>query len=189
MLTVWRRLLLQPSEETYRDEYENAFAPLITAVFWVALGAFIGTGLRWLGTSTGLIPVQEAANDILFIRIISNPLLALVLSIPGFLITVGLQHLSAHLVGGSGSFSKFAYLYALIAFPFTVGTGLLNLIPIAGSCISALLGIYVLYLGYLAVKASYRLDAGRAVIVAIVIPVGLTFLYFLCIFAMVVGAN
>lgn len=90
------------------------------------------------------------------------PLAALIGSVAQFFIFSGLLALSAHLVGGRGSFKTQVYLFALSWVPLMVVSDSLELIPTAGALPAVLLRVYTLYLCVLALASTYGLRMARA---------------------------
>ena len=72
--------------------------------------------------------------------------------------------------GGQGSLGTFSYLSAGVWSPVSIITAVLGLIPLIGSCLGALVGIYGLVLSFFAIKTNYRLGDGRAIVV-LILPV------------------
>ncbi|MEI2776523.1 MAG: YIP1 family protein [Tetrasphaera sp.] len=105
--------------------------------------------------------------------------LANILWIPvWFLIGVGIYHLIAKLLGGTGEYGRLAYLSAAFNAPLGILMTLLSLIPLAG-CVTPLIGIYMLVLSYFAVKVEHQLSSGRAIMV-ILIPLLVVIVLAMC---------
>ena len=102
-----------------------------------------------------------------------------------FLIGVGIYHLIAKLLGGTGEYGRLAYLSAAFSAPLGIVTTLLSLIPLAG-CVTPLIGIYTLVLSYFAVKVEHQLSSGRAIMV-ILIPALVLIVLAMCFIFGIVG--
>lgn len=86
-------------------------------------------------------------------------------SIVGFLVAVMIYQLVAKILGGTGNFGKYAYLLAAIWVPLTVITALLGFIPLLGSCLTVIVGLYGVVLAYYATRVEHKLSSGRSIIV------------------------
>jgi hypothetical protein len=90
-------------------------------------------------------------------------------TIIGFFIDALLLYGLAKLFGGKGRTGKFgpdfllhAYLVVLVFTPSMILYDMVSMIPIAGSCIGLILGIYVLHLDYKVIQVSRLLDPSSA---------------------------
>jgi hypothetical protein len=73
--------------------------------------------------------------------------------------------------GGTGTQDEVFYTAALYTAPLLAVTGVVGAIPVLGCLfapVSLLLGLYQLYLGYLAARASMNLDQNKAIITVLV---------------------
>jgi hypothetical protein len=73
--------------------------------------------------------------------------------------------------GGTGTQDEVFYTTSLYTAPILAVTGVVGAIPIIGCLflpVSLVLGIYQLYLGYLAARASMNLDQNKAIITVVV---------------------
>jgi hypothetical protein len=84
-----------------------------------------------------------------------------------FYLSNGLNYLGAHVLGGTGEFGTQAYLMSLFVVPLGMVASLVSLVPLAGGCISFLVGIYVIFLNVRLNKAVHQLTTGRAIVAAI----------------------
>jgi hypothetical protein len=84
-----------------------------------------------------------------------------------FYLSNGLNYLGAHVLGGTGKFGTQAYLMSLFVVPLGMVASLVSLVPLAGGCISLLVGIYVIFLNVRLNKAVHQLTTGRAIVAAI----------------------
>ncbi|HIE24514.1 MAG TPA: YIP1 family protein [Anaerolineales bacterium] len=113
-----------------------------------------------------------------------------IISVLFFVISVALVQWVAKLFGGTGSFEKLFYTFAVIFLPVAVISGgltLLSAIPVVGLCFGVAslgLSIYSLVLHVLAVQAVNDLDTGKAV-GSVLLPGLVVFLFFCCCFFLI----
>mgnify|MGYP001347553080 CR=1 FL=1 len=88
-------------------------------------------------------------------------------AIVSFIIFAGLLQLVAKILGGTGSFGKYAYLLAAVYVPVTLVNSVLGLVPLLGGCIAFILWIYQLVLAYYATRVEHKLSSGRSIIVVL----------------------
>lgn len=89
---------------------------------------------------------------------------ASIVTVPiGFFIGMALLFVCAKIVGGTGSFLSQSYAAALYYVPIYGLAAVVQVVPVLGQIASALLGIYGLILGVMALAASQRLTIGRAI--------------------------
>ena len=125
-----------------------------------------------------------AAPSIGFGTVICGAPVGAIFAVLFFAIAVALIQWVAKLFGGTGSFDKLAYAFSAITVPVSVVSAvlaLIGIIPFIGiltGLISFGLGIYVLVLEVLAVKAVNGLDTGKAV-GSVLLP-GLVIFLFIC---------
>jgi hypothetical protein len=107
--------------------------------------------------------------------------LAFVLPIVGFYLFSFLVYTVGKSQGGTGSQEEVFYTNSLYAAPILAVTSAISAIPLL-NCLAApatlALGIYQLYLGYLATRSSMNLDQNKAIItlvVAILAQIAITF--------------
>lgn len=112
---------------------------------------------------------------------ILSGVLAFVTPVIGFYIFSFLVYTIGRNQGGTGTQDEVVYTNSLYAAPILGVTGAIGAIPILG-CIAApatlALGIYQLYLGYLAVRSSMNLDQNKAIVpmvLAIIAQIVITF--------------
>ncbi len=97
-----------------------------------------------------------------------------------FVISVGIQHLVASLLGSdrirlkpsgetrSGKFGRYAYLYATIGAPSAIAMALVSLVPFLICLAFFILSIYELVLSYSATRIEYGMPRGQAIFVILV---------------------
>jgi len=99
----------------------------------------------------------------------------------GFLIGQGVIYLIAKAVGGTGNFQEQAYVMSTFWAPLLI----VQHIPIIGAFIGFIAGLYSLYLTYLALQPTHRLDSSKALmVVGILLAIGLV----LAVCAFIFGA-
>ncbi len=190
---TWVRAITRPSEATYREIGWSTHASTGNAFLWYALAAFVqalctslaGGGaetdvLRLLGTGEQPTPMsfgERAAGAVCAVPF------AVVVSLLGFAVMLGLMHLIARAFGGRATFDQLAYVSAAIYAPaMFIGSVfvLLGAIPVVGLCFNVLvvaISLYALGLEIIAVKAVHVISWGGAVVAALLLPVGV----FLCV--------
>lgn len=129
--------------------------------------------------SAGAFDLETAQRIADLLNAIQSPLFAVVsalLAPLGLAITSGILYLCGRLLGGRGPYSAlfstegFASIPSALLVPFTVLFNLIGGVGASlGSCLSFLVGIWVLVLTALAIRESLNLSTGRA-IAALLIP-------------------
>jgi hypothetical protein len=207
IVDIWRNVLLRPSEEPFVEEKARPSGTLTTAIIWVFIAAVIAAVLGWIrsllfaGSMAGMESILGAAdlppevsaqlNQMFssgfgFAAMGAGTLWGIILAPVGFLIGVGITHLLARALGGTGTFDKMAYLMATFQVPITIANAVIAFIPVLGGCVAFLLSIYGLVLSYFAVKVNYELTSGKAIAV-VVIPILVVMLLAACVAFAVVG--
>ena len=206
---TWLKASTSPSDATFADLRQKPNANITTAVIWMAIYGAIAaiaglvSSLIFAGTVQGALPSvlqqldlspEEMAQAEQALRFLPGNVavgagfssLANILWVPvWFLIGVGIYHLIAKLLGGTGEYGRLAYLSAAFSAPLGIVTTLLSLIPLAG-CVTPLIGIYTLVLSYFAVKVEHQLSSGRAIMV-ILIPALVLIVLAMCFIFGIVG--
>ena len=206
---TWLKASTSPSDATFADLRQKPNANITTAVIWMAIYGAIAaiaglvSSLIFAGTVQGALPSvlqqldlspEEMAQAEQALRFLPGNVavgagfssLANILWVPvWFLIGVGIYHLIAKLLGGTGEYGRLAYLSAAFSAPLGIVATLLSLIPLAG-CVTPLIGIYTLVLSYFAVKVEHQLSSGRAIMV-ILIPALVLIVLAMCFIFGIVG--
>ena len=206
---TWLKASTSPSDATFADLRLKPNANITTAVIWMAIYGAIAaiaglvSSLIFAGTVQGALPSvlqqldlppAEMAQVEQALRFLPGNVavgagfssLANIIWVPvWFLIGVGIYHLIAKLLGGTGEYGRLAYLSAAFSAPLGIVTTLLSLIPLAG-CVTPLIGIYTLVLSYFAVKVEHQLSSGRAIMV-ILIPALVLIVLVMCFIFGIVG--
>ena len=206
---TWLKASTSPNDATFADLRQKPNANITTAMIWMliygAIAAVAGlvSSLIFAGTVQGALPSvlqqlnlspEEMAQVEQALRFLPGNVavgagfssLANIIWVPvWFLIGVGIYHLIAKLLGGTGEYGRLAYLSAAFSAPLGIVTTLLSLIPLAG-CVTPLIGIYTLVLSYFAVKVEHQLSSGRAIMV-ILIPALVLIVLAMCFIFGIVG--
>ena len=201
---TWVKVLSSPGEEVFVAEREKSSATLRTALVWVFLASVIAailgvlqslvfsSAMGSMGQIARLLPAElqggfEAMSQTGATGGTFGSLGLIIVGPIGFLIVVGILHVTASILGGRGQYGRYAYLSATFDAPLLIVSSLLGFVPIAGSCISLALPIYQFVLSYFAIKAEYGLSQGRA-IVAVVAPGLIALIVVGCLIVVIFGA-
>lgn len=198
-IDTWRRVLTQPGEEVFEQEKLDPNGTLTLGVIWMVIAGVIATifgviqAVLGMGAMTtalseaGLPPEMEQMLSPMMGSMLGGATFLSIITVPVFfLIGALIYHLLATVLGGSGDFGKFAYLFATFQAPLTMGAALLGVIPVLGGCLAILLSVYSYVLSYFAIKVNYGLTQGRALAV-ILIPLGVLLLLVVCVFIVVLA--
>ena len=192
MIQTWIRLFTGPNNSNFEEVSMNSEASMGTAILWRTVSIIIAAALGYVGSLMGLgnvqaqfeqmiasrgdIPpeMQQALSQVATLMTPANlgimTVLGIVFSLIGFILLCLLYHVIAKMFGGQGSLGTFSYLSAGVWSPVSIITAVLGLIPLIGSCLGALVGIYGLVLSFFSIKTNYRLGDGRAIVV-LILPV------------------
>lgn len=212
---TWLNVLTHPGEPVFEAERQRPEATLTTALVWMAIAAAVSgvvaliTGfmfrnsIRAAGGWQGIIgqlglpddftsQFSSAAVDAVVQTqttgaIISGALWAIIWSLGGFLIGVGILYLIARVLGGTGAYGRYAYLIATFGAPLSIVTSILGFIPAVGGCIALLLSIYGIILTYFATKVEHGMSQGKA-IATVLIPLVLLIVLTVCAVTVFAGA-
>jgi len=174
--SVWMSALTKPNEQTFAQLAKSSEAKSTTAFIWVFIGSLVSFFLSSLvqGAAMGQLMQQYGLNaqsggiGTRLITIICGAPITAVIAVIVFAIMVGIVQFLAKMFGGRGTFDQLAYVLAAISTPFSLISGVLGLlsaIPYIGLCFSIvtlLLGLYVLVLDVMAVKAVNEFGWGQA---------------------------
>lgn len=208
-IQTWLNVITRPGEPVFAEERQRPDANLSTALIWMAIAAVVSgviallqgwlfrAQLERMGGMSGMlsqfgIPQEQLDQLPSFMPFIGSPgvgfgaaFTVILSALIGFLILVGLFHLTARLLGGTGEFGRYAYLIAAFHAPLSVVTSLLGLVPLAGGCLGLLLIIYEVVLAYFATRVEHGLPQGKAIMV-VLIPIIVLMVLIGC-FAFLVG--
>ena len=184
MWQTWLKVTTSPNEATFEAERQKPSATLSTALIWMVIYAVIAAILGWIssmlfaGAMQSALPqalaqfdlpaetraqLQQVMTSGLFAGLGSANLSAIITIPLFFLISVGVFHLIAKLLGGIGEYGRFAYLNAAFTAPLGILSSLISLLPVVG-CVAIAIPIYEIFLAYLAVRTEHKLSSGRALI-------------------------
>lgn len=192
----WTSALFKPSVLTFERIANDPQASTMRAALWIFFSAlvslFISVPLSLVLNPNLVTQLQQAGGELgstltaaLGLMLCVVPFSA-ALSTFGMMISTALIQLTARLLGGQGTFEGTFNALAAITAPVTPVSALLGAIPLVGGCLALPLGLYVLVLDVIAVKASNRFGWGAA-IGAIVLP-GLVIGGLCCCAAFAIGS-
>ena len=145
MIQTWIRLFTGPNNSNFEEVSMNSEALMGTAILWRTVSIIIAAALGYVGSLMGLGNVQAQFEQMIASRGDIPPEMQQALS-------------------------QVATLMTPVWSPVSIITAVLGLIPLIGSCLGALVGIYGLVLSFFAIKTNYRLGDGRAIVV-LILPV------------------
>ncbi|MBW7881843.1 MAG: YIP1 family protein [Caldilineaceae bacterium] len=199
---TWLKVTTAPNDATFEAERQKPQATLTTALIWMLIAGVVAgvigflSSLVFASAMRGIVPEMLAQSELppearAQIQMLLNTgifgaagaaNLASIITVPlFFLIGVGIYHLIAKLLGGTGEFGRYAYLNAAYAAPLGILVTLLSLVPIV-NCLTIVVSIYQLVLAYFATKVEHQLTSGKAILV-ILIPILVVVLLLLCFMA------
>ena len=202
MFQTWMDAVTKPNEGTYAAIAGSPAAKASTAFLWVFIGSLIqsflgflvqGTAIRQLLQQQGWenqLPLQGTGFSVVGL-ICGAPIWAAI-TVVFFAIGTALIQWVAKMFGGRSTYDQMAYVFAAIAAPAAVVSGvfsLLGAIPFIGACfgiIAGLIGLYVLVLEIIATKSVNGFGYGQAA-GSVLIP-GAVFVLIVCCFATAIGA-
>ncbi len=174
---LWQAVLLKPNDVLAKEA--KAKVTLMDGLIGYVIAGIIG-GLISVISLTLFSSAALKSSPLL--GAMSNPLLllafGLVMGIISSFIMAGLVHLVSKMLGGKGAFTSLYYLLSVIAVPIAV-LNVVSIIPLLGSIISLVVGLYSLYLWVVAVSKLYGMSMMRsagAVIISVVVLLGVVFL-------------
>ncbi len=151
-------VLTRPSIHTF-EQYEKR-GGMRDALIYVGVAALVA-GL--VGFVFGLLGGISAA--------IAGLIIGLVTSLVGFLVFGFAIYFMGRQQGGTGTQDEVLYTTALYTAPLTAITGVINAVPVLNCLlipVTFAIGIYQIYLGYLATRSSMNLDQTKAIITVVV---------------------
>jgi len=192
MIEVWQGVLTKP-KETFASEKPRA--SLGEGIKHYVVASLIGWFIAWVFI-TFLAPVvypQAAALQALLKAFSDISLLALpfnlILGTIVYLAVVGLMHVIAKVLGGTGSYEQMFYLMAITGAALTVVGAFLRVILAvlvqlgpAVFIISLLFGLYALYVLVQAIKVAHSFSALRALAVVLLPAIIIILLFILFAF-------
>lgn len=183
-------VLTRPSVSTFEEHEKNNLTwALIYSVIAGVINA-IFTGIRAaLFPATvaveGLDPeIAAQLGQASGAGIIGGVFGALIFTPIALLISWGIVYGLGRAFGGTGQFGELAWDLALFGAPLTAIGSVLNLIPILGGIATFALGIYNLYLSYLAIQSGMNLPSNKALYVILILAA-----IFLVLFCSIFGVT
>ncbi len=180
------KILSRPSALSFIEEQGKANWGMVwTQILIIGLiGTIIGLLSLALhaaaAASFGGSSVGVAYTLVSSIFIGAGSVYAIITTIIGFFVVVGIQYLLAKAFGGNGTFVQQGYDYLLFNTPIAVISVVLGLIPILGGIIGFALWIYGLVLNVFSIMASHRLSGGKATWVVLIPILAIILLGLLC---------
>lgn len=147
-------VLSQPSPATM-ERFERR-GGLTQAFTYVALAAVVSAVISAL---FALMPWHSGLG--FFGQFVTN-----LISIPvSFLVFTGAVYLiGKNLFKGTGTYPEVAYTFALFYVPLSIVSTIIGVIPVLGWLVSFLIGLVMIYFGYMAVQSSMNIrDTAQAV--------------------------
>ena len=203
LIETWMAAVTKPNEGTFARIVAQPGATTGKAFLWLFVASLITTFFSLIvqAVSAGgqmemfrrMLPPElarelpAATPSFGFGTVICGAPLGAIFTVLGYAIGIALIQWVAKLFGGTGTFEKLAYAFSSIAVPVSVVSAilaLLGIIPFVGiltGLIGFALGIYVIVLEVLAVKAVNGLETGKAV-GAVLLPGLVIFLLVCCCF-------
>lgn len=161
---VWNKAVFSPDQETYRALLSDPRAFPGRAYFWIAAVTTV-VYLLQIASQSGwfahdiVSPQGEAVP--LWVMLLCVPFVPL-LGVLGAVITTGIQHFVAMILGGVGEFNSVLYLYAAWFAPLELAAVVFQFVPVLGGLASIGLGLYGLALNVQTIRVTHEVDTGRA---------------------------
>jgi len=197
----WINVTTKPGAQSFATELPTAnwgdiWIGLIVLGVVSAITGYIGAVALHTGLASyfATLPAdQRAAMQQLFQGGAAGLSFGNIIGVPiGFFIGMGILFLIAKMFGGSGTFLQQAYAFSLFYVPIQLVSSIVGLVPILGSLVAFVLGIYSIVLAVFAVSASHRLSTGKSVAV-VLLPAAIVFLLVcglvFALVALVIGAS
>ena len=160
------------AEEMGKASWDIIWVQLIALAIISAILSYLAT----LISSTFTTATYGSINIAAYRSIIAGASFSSIIFIPlVFFIGQGIYYGLAKAFGGQGKFVAQSYTFLLFSVPIGIITGILALIPIAGSFLGLAVGIYSIVLSIFAIMAVHRLSGGKASAV-VLIPIGVAVL-------------
>lgn len=185
---TFKRVILEPSQYFEEEKRNDGFGyPLKFAVTSIIItGVISATQISALGmASMGMSEASGITGASTFFLAGIILIAAPILGILGLLITSAIYHLFVYLLGGREGYRKTlaALEYGTAVSPIN---SLFSFIPILGSLISLILGIYTLYIEIRAIENFQKMSTGRAAL-ALLLPVGIFVVVMIALFILFVA--
>ncbi len=200
---TWVDALTKPYERTYTGIATASNASSTQAFIWVFIASLVQSFFTFLVSGAlqnqflrqfgGSENIQLPGFGSRIFELICGAPIAAVLAVIFFAIFVGVVYLISRAFNGRATFDQLAYSIAAITVPVSLIAAVLSLlaaIPYIGFCfglISLLLGIYVLVLEVIAVKAVAGIDWLGAIVSVLAMPL-VVCLCVICVFVLALTA-
>ena len=178
-LEIWRMALTSPKLETYEDILRERIQTMGRSLTWMFVALTIsnaangGSQILYGNNQFNFNNNAEPLFDTTLVGlgfIIGSPILAGI-GIVLWLFFLGLNQLIArYILGGTGTFEQLAFTTTAFYAPVAILSGLASFGGPVGSCGSALLGLYVLYLALVAMNATHQFGWTKAFIATYFVP-------------------
>ncbi len=201
-IEIWKRVLLSPGEETYREELRQPYANMSTAIIWLFAAGLIAV-LVWILIFLILDPfsqsldfaaefwpqlgLSEAETAELVAQMEETTSITMIFMLCSFLFGIplvtflwsGLLWAMAKMMDGTGSFEKQTFLISAIVTPLTILGMIFYIIPLVGFVLIIVFNVYIIYLTFFAMRAVHGLSGGKAT-TAVLTPLAGLFLILCC---------
>ncbi|HEX8219537.1 MAG TPA: YIP1 family protein [Chloroflexia bacterium] len=172
----------KPQAETYEAEIGNAswgrvfigvgIVAALTVLIFLALGAYFISQVEVQLSQTPGYSAADIARVRDIVASILGPVGAVVIGLSTFIsffLGAGVLFLSAKMFGGRGEgFMTHCYLLSLSYVPVKILTWLISFVPCIGSIATLVLPFYQVYCAGQSMRASQRLEPGKAMLAAFV---------------------
>lgn len=184
-LETFQGVLTQPTEFFGTEQRRDGFKyPLKFAAVNLVLSGIISAGTTFVGTSAVFSEMLGIGGAALLagLTLILTPVIGLV----GLLISAGFVHLFVHLLGGEEGYAE-TLAVAEYATALSPVTSVISAIPLLGSVLNLLFGLYGIYINVRGLQNFQNLSAGRA-LVALILPAVIVTILVLILAIVVAGA-
>jgi Yip1 domain len=171
------KVLTRPGPMTFAEEMGKASWDIVwVQLIGIAIISAILSYLAMLISPFNTSFSNRSINIEAYRSIIAGASFGSIILVPlFFFIGVGIYYGLAKAFGGQGRFITQSYTTLLISVPIGIFSGVINLIPIAGSFIALAVSIYSIVLNIFSIMAVHRLSGGKATAV-VLIPIGVAVL-------------
>jgi hypothetical protein len=189
---VWSQALTKPSVETYERLIRDPNATPFKAVLWVFVAAMIGYGAvvaLIFGGDLLSASFWEVGSLCFF-----PPLGLSFVSLAVFVVSVGVIHLIARALGGTGTYSQMLYAFGAFFAPLIFLAAVANLVPYMQWAVGIAVLVFRVLLGIRAVQAVHGFEGwGKAfastvpVFVGVFVLVAVTVIIILAVLGSTMG--
>lgn len=158
---TWLKALTQPAVAAYEEIASDPGGSSNKAFIWVAISSAIGMIITFLGNSL-FSSSTDGSGSILF-TLMCGVVLGPIISVIVFAVMTGITQAIASALGGTGTFSKLAYVWAAYAAPLSLVSTGLSIFPYVGF-LTIPLGFYAIVLNVIANKAVNQFSWTKAIV-------------------------